>query len=162
MTDQFFKCLLENCDIKLDEELFSNTLWSRLSFTFDVLENLLKRMPDINNLKLNAILHWLKEDNTQRISDQNETIKDRELELLTSKDYFLAKNYISTHKLMGNLQVGDIMTFKNKFSNLVPALDTKLLLEKFIVNTSLRINCRVCKRVIYNLIFRYPIIFKIS
>jgi hypothetical protein len=147
MTDQFFKSLLEHCQIKLDEELFSHNLWSRLSFTYDVLENLLKRMPDNNNLKILAILHWLKEDNTQKISDNNESIKDRDLELLTSKDYFLCKKYISDNKLLSSAQVSDILSLKNKFSTLIPVLDTKFLLDKFIVNSSMRIGCRVCKRV---------------
>jgi len=152
MGDQFFKALLEHCEIRLDEELFSHNLWSRLSFTFDVLENLLKRMPDNNNLKIVAILHWLKEDNSQKISDNNDSIKDRELELLTSKDYFFAKRYIADHKLLAHSQVNDILTLKNKFNSLVPVLDTKLLLDKFIVNSSMRIGCRVCKRVFhYNL-----------
>jgi hypothetical protein len=145
MGDQFFKALLEHCEIRLDEELFSHNLWSRLSFTFDVLENLLKRIQD--SLKIISILHWLKEDNTQKISDNNESIKDRELELLTSKDYFLAKKYIADHKLLAHAQVNDILTLKNKFSSLVPVLDTKFLLDKFIVNSSMRIGCRVCKRV---------------
>lgn len=148
MGDQFFKALIEHCEIKLDEELFSHNLWSRLSFTFDVLENLLKRMPDSHMLKLISILHWLKEDNTQKVSDNNDSVKDRELELLTSKDYFLAKNYISSHKLLANAQVSDLMTLKNRFGVLVPVLDTKFLLDKFIVNTSMRVACRVCKRVI--------------
>jgi hypothetical protein len=147
MGDQFFKTLLEHCDIKLDEELFSHNLWSRLSFTFDVLENLLKRMPDNSNLKIISILHWLKEDNTQKISDNNESIKDRELELLTSKDYFLAKKYIADHKLLSSSLVSDILTLKNKFHTLIPVLDTKFLLDKFIVNSSMRVGCRVCKRV---------------
>jgi len=149
MGDQFFKALLEHSEIILDEELFSHNLWSRLSFTFDVLENLLKRMPDNNNLKILAILHWLKEDNTQKISDNNDSIKDRELELLTSKDYFFAKRYIADHKLLAHSQVNDILTLKNKFNNLVPVLDTKFLLDKFIVNSSMRIGCRVCKRVFH-------------
>lgn len=151
MGDLFFKALLEHCEIRLDEELFSHGLWSRLSFTFDVLENLLRRMPDISMLKLNAILHWLKEDNTQKAPDQNETIRDRELELLTSKEYFLAKKYISDHKLLANAQVNDLKDLKSKFNYLVPVLDTKFLLEKFIVNSSMRVACRVCKRVRFSI-----------
>lgn len=146
MGDQFFKALLEHCDIRLDEELFSHNLWSRLSFTFDVLENLLKRMPENQNVKILAILHWLKEDN-QKAQDNNESIKDRELELVTCKDFFLAKKYISDHRLLYNAQVTDILNLKNKFGSLLPVLDTKLILDKFIVNSSMRIGCRVCKRV---------------
>ncbi len=146
MGDLFFKALLEHCEIKLDEELFQHNLWSRLSFTFDVLENLLKRMPNNPLLKSTAILHWLKEDNTQKVSDKEDTIKDRELELLTSKDYFLAKKYISDHKLLEN-HVMDFMSLKEKFGALAPVLDTKLILDRYIVNTSMRIACRVCKRV---------------
>jgi len=160
MGDQFFKSLLEHCEIRLDEELFSHNLWSRLSFTFDVLENLLKRMPDNPNSKMTAILHWLKEDNTQKVSDNNESIKDRELELLTCKDYFLAKKYIADHKLLANAKVDDILALKNKFGSLTPVLDTKMILDKFIVNSSMRIGCRVCKRVIIIFNFRYQTIFK--
>ncbi len=147
MGDQFFKSILEHCEIKLDEELFVHNLWSRLSFTFDVLENLMKRMPDNNNLKISAILHWLKEDNTQKVSENNDSIKDRELELLTSKDYFFAKRYIQEHKLLKFAEVSDIIFLKNKFNNLITALDTKYILDEFIVNTAMRIACRVCKRV---------------
>ena len=48
MSEEFFKTLLENCEIKLDEELLNHHLWSRFSFTFEVLVSLLGLMPKDN------------------------------------------------------------------------------------------------------------------
>jgi hypothetical protein len=150
MTDDFFETLLEYCEIKLDEELLSHNLWSRFSFTFEVLINLLTLMAKDNYfLKVNALLSWLKEDNTQKTNDtNNETmIKEKEFELLTSKDYFLVKNFLAENKLMHAINTHELWQLKNKFPGLVPALDTSYIVEKYIVKSSMRIICRVCKKI---------------
>jgi hypothetical protein len=148
MNDDFFKTLLENCEIKLDEELFTHNLWSRFSFTFQVLVNLLNLMPKDNfYLKLIALLYWLKEDNTQRMSETHDTIKDRDFELLTSKDYFQVKKFIAQNKFMNQINVSELLLIKTKFPTHIPVLDTTLLVEKYVINSTLRIICKVCKRV---------------
>ena len=151
MTDDFFKTLLENCEIKLDEELFNHNLWSRFSFTFQVLVNLLNLMPkDAHYLKLIALLYWLKEDNSQKISETQETIKERDFELLTSKDYFQVKKFIAEKKMLTSITVQDLFNIKSKFPSHFPVLDTTFLIEKYVINSTLRIICKVCKRVSNN------------
>ena len=148
MNDDFFKTLLENCEIKLDEELFTHYLWSRFSFTFQVLINLLNLMPRDNYyLKLIALLYWLKEDNSQKMSETNDTIKERDFELLTSKDYFQVKKFIAQNRFMNQINVNELLLIKNKFPAHLPVLDTTLLIEKYVINSTLRIICKVCKRV---------------
>jgi hypothetical protein len=89
MSEEFFKILIENSEIKIEEDLFNHNLWSRFSFTFEVLVNLLTLIQKDNYyLKICALLSWLKEDNTLKTSEPNETIREKEYELLTCKDYF--------------------------------------------------------------------------
>ena len=148
MNDEFFKTLIDYCEIKLDEELFHHNLWSRFSFTFEVLTNLLTLMAKDNYLlKLNGLLSWLKEDNTKRTNQPNDAIKEKEFELLTSKDYFQVKKFLSENKFLQYINVNEILILKNKFPNLVPALDTSYLIEKYIIKSSIKIKCRVCKKV---------------
>jgi hypothetical protein len=148
MEEDFFKFLLGNCEIKLDEELLNHNLWSRFSFTFEVLINLLTLMVKDNYfLKINALLSWLKEDNTLKTSEPNEAIREKEFELLTSKDYFLVKNFLADNKFLQYIYVSELLLLKNKFPNLIPALDTGNLMEKYIIKSSMRIMCRVCKKV---------------
>ena len=152
MCGEFFKTLLEHCEIKLDEDLLQHSLWSRFSFTFEVLTNLINLMPKENHfLKINALLSWLKEDNSQKPSETNDTIKEREFELLTSKDYFQVKNFISDQKLMQQINVNELLILKNKFPNLLPALSTEYLIEKFVAKPAIKISCRVCKKVSNNI-----------
>jgi len=152
MNDDFFKTLLENCEIKLDEELFNHNLWSRFSFTFQVLVNLLNLMPkDGYYLKIIALLYWLKEDNSQKVSETQETIKDRDFELLTSKDYFQVKNFIANNKMLHHLNVTELSLIKSKFPSHLPVLDTSFLVEKYVINSTVRILCKVCKRVSNNI-----------
>lgn len=154
MNDDFFKTLLEYCEIKLDEDLLVHNLWSRFSFTFEVLTNLLTLMPKDNYfLKVNALLSWLKEDNSQKTSETNDTIREKEFELLTSKDYFLVKNFLAENKFLHNINVNELLILKNKFPNLIPTLDTSYLIEKFIVKPSMKVTCRVCKKVNRHLTF---------
>ncbi len=148
MNDDFFKTLLEYCEIKLDEDLLAHNLWSRFSFTFEVLISLLNLMPKDNYfLKTLALLNWLKEDNSQKTNDTNETIKEKEFELLTSKDYFLVKNFLHDNKFFHYINVNELHILKNKFPNLIPTLDTSYLVEKYIVKHQMKIFCRVCKKV---------------
>jgi hypothetical protein len=148
MNDDFFKTLLEYCEIKLDEDLLVHNLWSRFSFTFEVLTNLLTLMPKDNYfLKINALLYWLKEDHSQKTNETNETIKEKEFELLTSKDYFMVKNFLADHKYLHYINVNQLFILKNKFPYLITALDTTYLVEKYIIKSQLKIYCRVCKKV---------------
>lgn len=148
MTDEFFKNTIEYCDVKLDEELLSHNLFSRFSFTFEVLSGLLNLMPKENYvLKVNALLAWLKEDNSQKASETTDTIKEKEFELLTSKDFFLVKNYLAENNFLSYLSLKDLSNIKSKFPNLIPALDTGYIIEKYILKPSMKITCRVCKKV---------------
>lgn len=148
MSDEFFKTLLENCEIKLDEELLNHNLWSRFSFTFEVLTNLLGLMTnDSYFLKVSALLYWLKEDNSQKTSETNDTIKEKEFELLTSKDYFQVKTYLEENKYLEQINVTQLLQLKNKFPNLIPALNTGYLVEQYVAKSALKIACKVCKKV---------------
>ena len=151
MNDEFFKTLLENCEIKHDEDLLTHHLWSRFSFTFEVLTNLLNLMPKENYfLKLNAVLAWLKEDNTKRTCRGNETIQEKDFELLTSNDFFRAKKFLADKKFLNILSVRELYVIYNLYPNLIPVLDTSYLVERYVnVNKPmLRIICKVCKKVI--------------
>lgn len=148
MSEFFFKTLLNSCEIKLDENLFDYKLWSRFSFTFDVLINLLSLMPKDNDfMKINAMISWLKEDNSLRNNETNDNIKDKEFELLTSKDYFNVKNFLTENRFIHNISVKDLATLKNKFGSLVQVLDTTFLIEKYVLKSSVKITCRVCRKV---------------
>ena len=45
LCDDFFNCLIENCEIKLDEKLIKLNLWSRFCFNFEVLTHLIELIP---------------------------------------------------------------------------------------------------------------------
>ena len=79
---------------------------SRFSFIFEVLKNLLNLMPKENYfLKLKAVLAWLKEDNTRRTCRGNETIQEKNFELLTSNDFLRAKKFFADKKFLYFLSV---------------------------------------------------------
>jgi hypothetical protein len=150
LNDNFFKVLLEQCEIKLDEDLLANKLWSRFSFTFQILLNLIALMPKENYyLKILALLSWLKEDNTRKNYETNETVNEREYELLTSKEYLQVKNYIQDNGFIKYLKVNELYIIHKRYSHILPVLDNTYLIENFIVKSKIKIICRVCRRVIY-------------
>lgn len=174
MNDIFFKALLEKCQIKMSEELFNNQLWSRFSFTFDVLKILIKLIPEKEQFKkITACLAWLKENNTLKQSKSEHKVQEREFELLTSKEFFLVKNFLAQEGYLNFLSVWDLYSLKNKFPRLTPALDIIKIIENFIEQNPLKIRCRICKKVdkyfiCYTIFYlnllnfsRNPVLFKI-
>lgn len=147
MCDDFFTGILQNCDIQLDEKLYESNLWSRFCFTFEVLQKLIDLISkDDHFLHLLALLSWLKEDNTLKIINTEETINEREEELLTCKEFFLIKNYIIGKNYMSKITINQLYIIRDKYPLLIPVLDTNYLIEKFILKGNMKISCRVCKK----------------
>lgn len=147
MCDDFFTGILQHCEIQLDEKLHESNLWSRFCFTFEVLKKLLDLMPKNKHfLHLLGLLSWLKEDNTLKIIDTDEIINEREEELVTSKEFFLVKNYIIEKEYISKITIDELYIIKDKYPFLLPVLDTNHLLDTFILKRNIKINCKVCKR----------------
>jgi len=163
MNDIFFQSLMEKCEIKISEDLLNHHLWSRFSFTFEVLKNLLKLIPEEDfYLKINACLSWLKEDNTLKQTRSDAKIQERDLELLTSRDFYMLKNYLSEIKYLENLNIFDLFKLKNKFPRLIIAFDARIIIDKYIEKSRIKISCKICKKVnlilenfVYKLYFKY-------
>ena len=144
LCDDFFNCLIENCEIKLDEKLIKLNLWSRFCFNFEVLIHLIELIPKKNYLLIfYALLSWLKEDNSLKICNENDDFDEREFELNTSEEFFKVKDYIQSKKLMKKLTIEDLYKIKINFPKLVNALDIDFLLEKFESN-KIEIRCQIC------------------
>ena len=147
LKESFFNIILNNCEVKLDLNLINNNLWSRFCFNFEVLLKLLEFMNEKDYLlKISALLSWLKYDNKIKIKNNifEEDINNRELELLTSKEYFLVKDYIKNNHLIYNLKLNELFEIKNNYSHLIPILDFGFLFEKFIEKNNYKIHCKIC------------------
>ena len=147
LKDSFFNIILNNCEVKLDLNLINNNLWSRFCFNFEVLLKLLEFMNEKDYLlKISALLSWLKYDSKIKIKNNifEEDINNRELELLTSKEYFLVKDYIKNNHLIYNLKLNELYEIKNNYSHLIPILDFGFLFEKFIEKNNYKILCKIC------------------
>ena len=147
LCDDFFNSILTTCEIQLDDKLIQNAQWSRFCFTFEVLVNLIELMPKDNYLlKVCSMLSWLKEDNTLPIDDENESVSEKELELLTSKEYFMVKKYLKEEKMLELLTMSDLNVIKEKYPKRLPAIDIDELIEKYIVGNTMKITCKICNR----------------
>ena len=147
LKESFFNIILNNCEVKLDLNLINNNLWSRFCFNFEVLLKLLEFMNEKDYLlKISALLSWLKYDSKIKIKNNifEEDINNRELELLTSKEYFLVKDYIKNNHLIYNLKLNELYEIKNNYSHLIPILDFGFLFEKFIEKNNYKILCKIC------------------
>jgi hypothetical protein len=147
LNENFFNIILNNCEVKLDINLIHNNLWSRFCFNFDVLLKLMEYMNKKDHLlKISALLSWLKYDNKIPINKNifEEDINKRELELLTSKEYFLVKDYIKENNLINNLKLNELYEIKNNYNHLVPILDFNYLFEKYIEKNNYKIHCKIC------------------
>ena len=147
LKESFFNIILNNCEVKLDLNLINNNLWSRFCFNFEVLLKLLEFMNEKDYLlKISALLSWLKYDSKIKIKNNifEEDINNRELELLTSKEYFLVKDYIKNNHLIYNLKLNELFEIKNNYSHLIPILDFGFLFEKFIEKNNYKIHCKIC------------------
>ena len=147
LKESFFNIILNKCEVKLDLNLINNNLWSRFCFNFEVLLKLLEFMNEKDYLlKISALLSWLKYDNKIKIKNNifEEDINNRELELLTSKEYFLVKDYIKNNHLIYNLKLNELYEIKNNYSHLIPILDFGFLFEKFIEKNNYKIHCKIC------------------
>ena len=147
LNESFFNIILNNCEVKLDLNLINNNLWSRFCFNFDVLLKLLNFMNENDYLlKISALLSWLKYDNKIKMSNNifEEDVNKRELELLTSKEYFLVEEFIKKNRLINNLKLNELNEIKNNYSHLIPILDFNYLFEKYIEKNSYKIHCKIC------------------
>jgi hypothetical protein len=147
LNESFFNIILNNCEVKLDLNLINNNLWSRFCFNFDVLLKLLNFMCEKDYLlKISALLSWLKYDNKIKMSNNifEEDVNKRELELLTSKEYFLVEDYIKKNHLIYNLKLNELNEIKNNYSHLIPILDFNYLFEKYVEKNDYKIHCKIC------------------
>jgi hypothetical protein len=147
LNESFFNIILNNCEVKLDLNLINNNLWSRFCFNFDVLLKLLNFMNENDYLlKISALLSWLKYDNKIKMSNNifEEDVNKRELELLTSKEYFLVEDYIKKNHLIYNLKLNELNEIKNNYSHLIPILDFNYLFEKYVEKNDYKIHCKIC------------------
>ena len=156
LKNEFFTSIVNACEMKLDEELINSELWSRFQFPFEVLTSLIELMPKENNsLKFFALIFWLKEEKTkeknnileEEVGDEDEydDVDSSELDLLTCDDFFKVKDFIKEKKLCQNLEINDLIRFRNTFPKLLPILDYSYIIDKFIENSKVKISCRICK-----------------
>jgi len=102
LCDDFFNCLIEKCEIKLDEKLIKLNLWSRFCFNFEVLIHLIELIPKKNYLLIfYALLSWLKEDNSLKICNENDEIVTD----LCSLGNYAEKNYFAISFNTGQLKI---------------------------------------------------------
>jgi hypothetical protein len=147
LNESFFNIILNNCEVKLDLNLINNNLWSRFCFNFDVLLKLLNFMCEKDYLlKISALLSWLKFDNKIKVNNNifEEDVNNKELELLTSKEYFLVEDYIKKNHLIYNLKLNELNEIKNNYSHLIPILDFNYLFEKYVEKNDYKIHCKIC------------------
>ena len=147
LNESFFNIILNNCEVKLDLNLINNNLWSRFCFNFDVLLKLLNFMCEKDYLlKISALLSWLKFDNKIKVINNifEEDVNNKELELLTSKEYFLVEDYIKKNHLIYNLKLNELNEIKNNYSHLIPILDFNYLFEKYVEKNDYKIHCKIC------------------
>lgn len=147
LSDTFFNAILKEGEIELDEKVISFPLWSRFCFTFEVLVTLIDLMPKNKFLlRIKALLSWLKEDNTLSSQDEENLVNEKELELLTSKEFFLVKNYIEKNKLLHQISFEELFIIKEEFPKLIPVLDIDYLCDTYLNNSNVKIVCEVCGR----------------
>ena len=155
LKKEFFSSIVNACEMKLDEDFINSELWSRFQFPFEVLTSLIELMPKENNsLKFFALIYWLKEDKKNNINilnrfdngeDEYEDVDNAELDLLTCDDFFKIKDYIKQKKICQNLEINDLIRFKNEFPKLLPILDYSYIIDKYVENSKVKISCRICK-----------------
>ena len=152
LKHEFFSSIVNACEIKLDEELIKSELWSRFQFPFEVLTSLIDLMPKENySLRFFALIFWLKEDKKNLLGkgdldeDEYEDVDISELDLLTCDDFFKIKDYIKDKKICQNLEINDLVRFRNEFPKLLPLLDYNYIIDKFVENSKVKISCRICR-----------------
>ena len=101
-------------------------------------------MKKIYLLKISALLSWLKFDNKIKVNNNifEEDVNNKELELLTSKEYFLVEDYIKKNHLIYNLKLNELNEIKNNYSHLIPILDFNYLFEKYVEKNDYKIHCK--------------------
>ena len=157
LCDEFFNTMLNTCEIKLDSELIQNDQWSRFCFTFEVLIKLIELMPKDNHyLRTCAMLSWLKENSTisSNTADENDAtiVNEREMELLTSKEFFMVKEYFLKEKVLSLLTLSQIEEINERYSQLTPAFDIGYLIEMYVENSNVKLVCKICGKKMENIL----------
>ena len=147
MNDDFFNVLLVESDISLSIKDFETDLWSRTAFTFAVLVKVVEAMKLSNQEKLIALLSWMKEDYATFPCTTPEAEKERELELLTSLDYFTLRTYIKENKLMSGLDTMFLHELFKEFPKLTGLFDAEIIFREFGLMGGSKIWCKICKKV---------------
>ena len=157
LCDEFFNTMLNTCEIKLDNDLIQNDQWSRFCFTFEVLIKLIELMPKDNHyLRTCAMLSWLKENTTISTNTVNENdasiVNEREMELLTSKEFFMVKEYFLKEKVLSLLTLSQIEDINERYSQLTPAFDISYLIEMYVENSNVKLVCKICGKKMENIL----------
>ena len=98
-----------------------------------------------------ALIFWLKEDKKNLLGkgdideDEYDDVDISELDLLTCDDFFKIKDYIKDKKICQNLEINDLVRFRNEFPKLLPLLDYNYIIDKFVENSKVKISCRICR-----------------
>ena len=145
MKDDFFNALLES-DIHVGLKDFETENWSRTAFTFPVLEKILEVLNLSPEEKIIALLSWLKEDFGAYPYNTDECGRQREMELLTSLDFYLVRNYISGNKLLTFVSSEYLSQVMAEFKKLNGLFDSQTVLKHFGLVGTHKIWCKICKK----------------
>ncbi len=146
MNEEFFTVLLCDGPINLSIKDFETELWSRTAFTFPVLVKVVEAMKLSNQEKLIAALSWMKEDYMKYPYSTPESEKEREIELLTSMDYYNLRSYIKDNKLMSGLDTMFLQELFKEFSKLTGLFDSETIFAEFGLLGGHKIWCKICKK----------------
>jgi len=147
MGEDFFQTLLIENPINLSIKDFETELWSRNAFTFPVLCKVVEAMKLSNQEKLIALLSWMKEDFAHFPYSTPDAEKEREIELMTSMDYFNLRAYIKDNKLMSGIDTAFMQELIKEFPKLTGLLDATTIFNEYGLLGGRKIWCKICKKV---------------
>ena len=147
MNEDLFSVLLGEGAINLSIKDFETELWSRTEFTFPVLVKVVEAMKLSNQEKLIAALSWMKENFIKYPYTTAESEKEREIELLTSMDYYNLRKYIKENKLMSGVDTAFLKELFREFPKLTGLFDSGIIFTEFGLLDGHKIWCKICKKV---------------
>jgi len=65
----------------------------------------------------------------------------------------MLKNYLSEMKFLENLSVNNLYKLNQDFPKLIPAFDVRVIVEKYIEKSVIKISCRICKKVSFKNVY---------
>ncbi len=147
MNEDFYGALLAGGEFALSIQHFESELWSRTAFTFPILLKVIEAMQLSNQEKLIALLSWMKEDFAKFPYSTAECSREREIELLTSLDFYTLHDYIKERQLMSGLDTAFLAELYKEFPSLVGLFDTETVFKEFALLGGAKVWCKICKKV---------------